>query len=234
MQSIEGRIHKIQTMKKSNKITANQIKAFIFNKMKFYPDLQGIKMSSVSVVSLKKMYFDKYKKDAVLDYKINIKVEKEALKILNSVDRKKGLRAEYYKSQEWSYLRNKVFARDDNKCTECGDNKNLQCHHRFYLGERVAWDYPLSCFKTLCTICHNKLHKSINIKTLVFKNIQLLPNKEDIDDVIFYDATKPNLDKFYEKRDKIIKSDKYIKSLPILNLRDKALQYRYDQLRKNN
>lgn len=217
-------------MAKVKKITANQLKKFILTKMKFHPDLKDVKINSISVQKLKGFYFDSYKREALTDYKIQVKTEQTAKNTLNRIDREFKDKPNY-KNREWETLRLKVFKRDNNKCIDCGGNKILQCHHTYYIKDRILWDYPTSCFKTLCKSCHEKYHKEVKGKEIAYKSVDLLPNQYDIDDVKYYDATKRNMDKVYDFKEKKIKEDAYIKSLPILSSKDKALQFRYDALR---
>ena len=49
--------------------------------------------------------------------------------------------------------------RDDFRCCDCADNESqLSVHHRYYVSNRMPWEYPNWCFKTLCLNCHSNRH----------------------------------------------------------------------------
>lgn len=55
----------------------------------------------------------------------------------------------------WQKLRLEVMQRDGFACTCCGEKtKQLQIHHRWYVGGRMAWEAPLVALNTLCLDCH--------------------------------------------------------------------------------
>lgn len=57
----------------------------------------------------------------------------------------------------WQRKRLQIFERDKFTCVQCGDNlNNLQVHHNYYEPNTLPWDYPDSCFETLCDLCHTK------------------------------------------------------------------------------
>lgn len=72
---------------------------------------------------------------------------------------------EYYGdllSPKWDKKRREIYKRDDYRCINCGaSNKELHCHHRFYFfDERIKpWAYDDECLITLCSDCHEKVHK---------------------------------------------------------------------------
>jgi 5-methylcytosine-specific restriction endonuclease McrA len=70
-------------------------------------------------------------------------------------------------SHKWLAKRAKVFKRDGYKCQRCGVNKNLNCHHKYYLFKKKPWEYPLSSLLTLCKECHTNLHCESKIPTKV-------------------------------------------------------------------
>lgn len=74
-----------------------------------------------------------------------------------------------YLSIEWKNLRLRVLKRDKFQCTKCNSTKILQCHHLYYSKDKLAWQYPLSAFKTLCKKCHTTLHKKTPGKKFVIK-----------------------------------------------------------------
>lgn len=69
-----------------------------------------------------------------------------------------------YRTNQWSELRKKIFARDSYKCTHCGrqlKDKDLQVHHLTYLDGKEAWDYPKELLTTYCKRCHAEEHGKI-------------------------------------------------------------------------
>ena len=79
-----------------------------------------------------------------------------------------------YKNKEWRDLRLLVFKRDNNTCQTCKANKDLHCHHNYYIVGRKLWEYPLICFSTLCRECHESFHKKTKGSELVIRNKKLL------------------------------------------------------------
>ncbi len=101
------------------------------------------------------------------------KVKKIVKKV--SVKKPKYVPKYNYKDARWADIRLKVLSRDK-ECLNCGSDKELQCHHTYYLGERKPWEYPLECFETLCRICHEDFHKKTKGSELVIRgneNIRL-------------------------------------------------------------
>lgn len=82
-----------------------------------------------------------------------------------------------YTNKLWRELRLEVFKRDNNTCEKCKSNKNLHCHHNYYIVGRKLWEYPLSCFSTLCQSCHEEYHKKIKGYQLVIRNKSKLNEK---------------------------------------------------------
>ena len=74
-----------------------------------------------------------------------------------------------YLDSRWRKVRLLVFKRDNNSCLECGSTEKLHCHHNYYKTNHKLWEYPLSCFKTLCESCHSEFHKKIKGTALVRK-----------------------------------------------------------------
>lgn len=104
-----------------------------------------------------------------------------------------------YLSIEWKILRQKVFKRDKFKCTKCDSTKILQCHHLYYLKDKLAWQYPLSAFKTLCKKCHTELHKKNPGKKLVVKKkVTKTSRKEKL-----YNNLSPKDKELQNKRDNL-------------------------------
>lgn len=109
-------------------------------------------------------------------------------------------------NDKWHEKRAKVFKRDGYKCQRCGINRNLNCHHTYYVSGKKPWEYPLSALLTLCRECHTGLHSETKVKTRPPKN---------------------NHKKSGESKDK-----RRVKKLyASLSEKEKATQNRYDALR---
>ena len=81
--------------------------------------------------------------------------------------------SEQFKDPRWQKKRLKILERDNFTCQECGDKKNtLHIHHKYYLPNKKAWEYPDTALFTLCESCHEleqlikKKHESALIKSL--------------------------------------------------------------------
>lgn len=62
---------------------------------------------------------------------------------------------------KWDALRQKRMDLDWYMCQRCMSGKHLQVHHRYYIKDAKAWEYPLQALTTLCDRCH-KLEHDIN------------------------------------------------------------------------
>jgi len=64
---------------------------------------------------------------------------------------------EQYKDPRWQKLRLRVLDRDNWKCQKCYDtDSTLHVHHLYCENGKSVWDYPLTCFVTLCEKCHDE------------------------------------------------------------------------------
>lgn len=55
----------------------------------------------------------------------------------------------------WKALRARIIVRDLKQCRRCGKRDVLfNCHHRYYIRGKLAWEYPDEAFLTLCSECH--------------------------------------------------------------------------------
>ncbi len=64
-------------------------------------------------------------------------------------------------SKEWQVKRLEILSRDGNICCACGDKRRLEVHHTYYVGKRMAWDYPDNTLYTLCHDCHENHTKNL-------------------------------------------------------------------------
>lgn len=88
----------------------------------------------------------------------------------------------YLKSKEFKQLRDEVLKRDNYTCRVCGrtleeiaDNKKitLQAHHAKYDNLGKNNDEEMNDIITLCSVCHNAIHKAPS-------NLRRFVNKEYI------------------------------------------------------
>ena len=64
------------------------------------------------------------------------------------------------KDPRWQKLRLKVFARDEFKCTCCGENmETINAHHIAYKPNTEPWEYDISEITTFCDQCHKYEHQ---------------------------------------------------------------------------
>lgn len=67
---------------------------------------------------------------------------------------------------KWQKKRLEIMQRDNFQCKLCGCNdKELHVHHRWYQFGNEIWDYPDSCFETLCFECHEYIEMNIKDST---------------------------------------------------------------------
>ena len=52
-----------------------------------------------------------------------------------------------------------VFKRDSYKCQTCGHYGRLFCHHIVEVGEDFSLAYDMSNLTSMCSVCHDDLHK---------------------------------------------------------------------------
>lgn len=77
--------------------------------------------------------------------------------------------AEMLLTERWRQKRKEILDRDGRKCRNCGENTNLQVHHRQYhihgvTGlKREPWDYSNYYLVLLCRKCHEAGHKQYKI-----------------------------------------------------------------------
>jgi len=133
---------------------------------------------------------------------------------------KKGLT---YKEQlltpEWKARRLQILERDNYTCKKCGNKTRLQIHHKKYIKGKMAWESPDKHLITLCRPCHQKEH---NIGSDKIKYAPILPNKRRTRKK--KNPNKPKK-KVETRMERIVRKSK-------LTARDKKLQERYTQLRR--
>lgn len=64
---------------------------------------------------------------------------------------------EYLHSEKWQSIKERVLARDKNRCRVCNSGKDVQVHHRSY--SRAFGNESLNDLITLCNKCHYLFHK---------------------------------------------------------------------------
>lgn len=71
------------------------------------------------------------------------------------------------KKPQWKEKRLEILKRDSYKCLVCKSEKQLNVHHRIYIGNRLPWKYHNSYLATLCRKCHESIHKEpVNMKIM--------------------------------------------------------------------
>lgn len=64
------------------------------------------------------------------------------------------------KDSRWLWKRDQIIKRDLGMCQMCMSRKNLNVHHKRYVKNHMAWEYPDTYLVTLCGDCHKKEHNS--------------------------------------------------------------------------
>ncbi|MBW2741667.1 MAG: hypothetical protein JRE64_23120 [Deltaproteobacteria bacterium] len=73
------------------------------------------------------------------------------------------------RDHRWEKKRNRVLARSENMCENCGAaNASLEIHHCYYRYGRYPWQYPDAALLSLCKSCHAKRQKQ-EVKWRVFQ-----------------------------------------------------------------
>lgn len=74
----------------------------------------------------------------------------------NGPEIKKDMRiySEQLKHPYWEIKRDEILFRDRNECQLCFNNDFLHVHHKQYLKNHLAWEYPNHYLITLCNKCH--------------------------------------------------------------------------------
>lgn len=78
---------------------------------------------------------------------------------------------------KWILKRNEILARDNHKCTCCGDEDRLEVHHLYYERNKMAWEYDNDMLKTMCRSCHSnftRLNREIIVKLSKVDSVMFL------------------------------------------------------------
>lgn len=92
----------------------------------------------------------------------------------------------YLQTEEFDRIRQKVFARDGNKCVICGSTDGIEPHHLTY---RNTYHENLDDLITLCRSCHS-IHHAIAQRE---KAIEAIYSANDL-------AEKENKEKYWEEK----------------------------------
>jgi hypothetical protein len=61
----------------------------------------------------------------------------------------------------WQKKRLEIMQRDNFTCQLCKSaTRTLHVHHNYYSQGKLPWEYPDSCYRTLCFECHELLHNA--------------------------------------------------------------------------
>ncbi len=74
-------------------------------------------------------------------------------------------------TSEWKLKRLEILERDNFTCQVCMSNEDLQVHHKKYLWDKKAWDYPNEYLITLCMHHHILFEYDKNPDTFTLKFI---------------------------------------------------------------
>ena len=59
----------------------------------------------------------------------------------------------------WQRRRLQVFQLANFTCVRCGStSRELHAHHKTYIRDRLAWEYPDNLLECLCDPCHEQAH----------------------------------------------------------------------------
>ena len=65
---------------------------------------------------------------------------------------------------KWKIKRMIILKRDNFCCVKCESKQELQIHHKYYIKDRLPWQYSNSALITLCKNCHQKEHDQNKIE----------------------------------------------------------------------
>lgn len=188
---------------------------------KLISNVSGRNVKSQKIKFLEREYKSIYKTDPKNDFtSVKDKYNSDEMSYVNiyalriTKDKKGRVKAVKYNhggytNVLWRGLRLEVFKRDNNTCEKCLSNKELNCHHNYYISGRKLWEYPLSCFSTLCRTCHEEFHKKIKGTQLVIRNKKLLAEKIEEERLNGFIHEVKNIEVKSIKRQPKVKKTKY-------------------------
>ena len=79
---------------------------------------------------------------------------------------------EKLEDKRWDKKRLSILKRDNYKCKMCGASKSktLCVHHRYYIYNANPWEYSSDALITLCSDCHELVHKTIKPMVYIITN----------------------------------------------------------------
>ena len=96
---------------------------------------------------------------------------------------KKTRYAQLLKNARWHQRRDEILNRDNHHCQQCGSEYDLQVHHRYYISQRLPWNYPSWALITLCAKCHSRYHQSRSFEEWEWLMQDLAPHMEQFQDL---------------------------------------------------
>ena len=94
---------------------------------------------------------------------------------------------EQLQTEEWKEKRKEILKRDNNQCQRCFKRtKQLHVHHKIYKRGCFAWEYDNKHLLTLCSFCHEELHRLIENSDFVNFYASLNVNETDACLTLFY------------------------------------------------
>ena len=83
-------------------------------------------------------------------------------------------------SSFWKDRRNFIIEQRGNRCERCENTTYLQVHHKEYIKDKLAWEYPDEMLECLCGACHMKEHNIVKNKDTFGLNKFSLSEVNDI------------------------------------------------------
>lgn len=81
----------------------------------------------------------------------------------------------YLKTSHWRSRRRPILERDQHRCVQCHSTKTLQVHHKTYAR---LWKERDDDLVTVCTPCHNAIHKAGKISDIKYLAGKPVTNKK--------------------------------------------------------
>lgn len=66
----------------------------------------------------------------------------------------------YLNDVRWQLKRKEILKRDK-VCQKCGNDRNLDVHHTYYVTGAMPWEYENEYIIVLCRNCHDSEHNDI-------------------------------------------------------------------------